>query len=95
MFMTKVKENQVISDLSLNKKNFKAELVNVIDNPKSKLNSYNIIAIMTEWDEFQNYDWKSIFKDMNKPAFVFDGRNILDIEEIKKIGFKYIGLGRK
>jgi UDPglucose 6-dehydrogenase len=50
---------------------------------------------MTEWDEFRSYDWKSIFKEIKKPAYIFDGRNILDSEIIKKIGFNYLGLGRK
>ena len=42
-----------------------------------------------------NYDWKIIYKNIKKPAHIFDGRNILDFEIIKKIGFNYIGLGRK
>ena len=50
---------------------------------------------MTEWDEFKNYDWDDIYKKMKKPAFVFDGRNILNIEEMDRIGFNYTGLGRK
>ena len=50
---------------------------------------------MTEWDEFKDYDWENIYKKTNKPTYIFDGRNILEIEKIKKIGFNYIGLGRK
>jgi UDPglucose 6-dehydrogenase len=33
---------------------------------------------LTEWDEFIHYDWQKIFDAMQKPAFFFDGRNILD-----------------
>ncbi|WP_300977700.1 UDP-glucose 6-dehydrogenase, partial [Flavobacterium sp.] len=44
------------------------------------------IAILTEWDEFTTYDWQSIYDSMQKPAFVFDGRNILDAEQMKAIG---------
>ena len=66
-----------------------------IEDPISNISNYNLIAIMTEWDEFKIYDWGKIFKAINKPAFIFDGRNILDFEEIKKIGFNYFGLGRK
>ena len=32
---------------------------------------YNLIAILTEWDEFKDYDWKLIYKSMNKPAFIY------------------------
>ena len=49
---------------------------------------------MTEWDEFVSYDWKTVYSNIKKPAYIFDGRNILNIEKIKKIGFNYIGLGR-
>ena len=63
---------------------------------KSKINysEYNIIAILTEWDEFKEYDWDMIYEKINKPAFIYDGRNILDRKKIKKLGFNYIGLGR-
>ena len=33
---------------------------------------------MTEWDEFIDYDWKKIYKKIKKPAYIFDGRNILE-----------------
>jgi UDPglucose 6-dehydrogenase len=45
------------------------------------------IAVLTEWDEFKNYDWEKIYDDMNKPAFIFDGRNLLDKEKINKNWF--------
>ena len=49
---------------------------------------------MTEWDEFKLYDWKEIYGVMQKPAFVFDGRNILDHEHLKEIGFIVYALGK-
>ena len=51
------------------------------------------IAILTEWDEFRSYDWQKIYDSMQKPAFVFDGRNILDTDQMKAIGFVYLGIG--
>ena len=36
----------------------------------------NIVAILTEWDEFKNYDWQLIYNNMSKPAYILDGRNI-------------------
>ncbi|WP_026706985.1 UDP-glucose 6-dehydrogenase [Flavobacterium frigidarium] len=51
------------------------------------------IAILTEWDEFKSYDWQKIYDNMQKPAFVFDGRNILNSAELIKIGFKYQAIG--
>ena len=50
---------------------------------------------MTEWNEFVKYDWKAVYIKIKKPAYIFDGRNILDVNTIKKIGFNYLGIGRK
>ena len=43
----------------------------------------------------KGYKWEIIYKKIKKPAYIFDGRNILNSVKIKKIGFNYIGLGRK
>ncbi|MGW9684614.1 UDP-glucose 6-dehydrogenase [Flagellimonas sp. 2504JD1-5] len=51
------------------------------------------VAVLTEWDEFRTYDWKSIFENMLKPAFVFDGRGVLDRKELEDIGFVYYKIG--
>jgi len=58
------------------------------------LNNSHAIAILTEWDEFITYDWNSIYQNMYKPAFVFDGRNILDADVLNKIGFQFKGIGK-
>ena len=91
----KVIEKQIDSDLSHLNPDYNKSLVNFVEEPFLNISNCNIIAIMTEWDEFIHYDWKNIYNKMKKPAFIFDGRNILEIDKIKKIGFNYIGLGRK
>jgi UDPglucose 6-dehydrogenase len=58
------------------------------------LNSSHAIAVLTEWDEFITYDWNTIYQNMYKPAFVFDGRNILDANVLNKIGFQFKGIGK-
>ena len=52
------------------------------------------LAITTEWDEFKALDFERIFGLMSKPAFVFDGRNILDLKRLKAIGFRVSGTGK-
>ncbi|MGV3461123.1 MAG: UDP-glucose 6-dehydrogenase [Flavobacterium sp.] len=52
------------------------------------------IAVLTEWDEFKAYDWQRIYDNMKKPAFVFDGRNILDADALGKIGFIVSSIGK-
>jgi UDPglucose 6-dehydrogenase len=58
------------------------------------LKDSHAIAILTEWDEFKSYDWNNIYENMYKPAFVFDGRNILDSKLLKAIGFQFTGIGK-
>ncbi len=52
------------------------------------------IAIVTEWDEFKTLDYAKIFAGMQKPAFIFDGRNIVDLAKLREIGFRTHGIGR-
>ena len=97
VFDPKVSESQIYADVNgldkrsqkLNENHLKFE-----DNPYEAVVDSHAIAILTEWDEFADYDWKKIYNSMKKPAFVFDGRNILDKKEIEKIGFIYKGIGK-
>ena len=52
------------------------------------------LVLATEWNEFKELDFKKIKKLMRQPVVV-DGRNIYDPSEIKKLGFKYVGVGRR
>lgn len=52
------------------------------------------IAIMTEWDEFTTYDYRAIYDIMSKPAFIFDGRNILPHAELREMGFQVYAIGK-
>eukprot|EP00884_Botryococcus_braunii_P011777 jgi/Botrbrau1/205/Bobra.0022s0185.1 len=52
------------------------------------------VAILTEWDEFRKLDWQAIYDSMMKPAFVFDGRNILDHAALREMGFIVYALGK-
>ena len=51
------------------------------------------IAILTEWEKFKTYDWKKIYDEMKKPAFLFDGRRILHRKELEMIGFEVCRIG--
>ena len=67
--------------------------INSFDNPYDACKNAHAIAVLTEWDEFAHYDWQKIYDCMQKPAFVFDGRNILNESELKAIGFVYQAIG--
>jgi UDPglucose 6-dehydrogenase len=52
------------------------------------------IAILTEWPQYADLDYQAIYKSMTKPAFIFDGRNILDHQHLFEIGFNVHAIGR-
>ena len=52
------------------------------------------ILLMTDWKEYSALDWAKIYMSMRKPAFVFDTRNCLDAEELRRIGFKVLNVGK-
>jgi UDPglucose 6-dehydrogenase len=52
------------------------------------------IAVITEWEIYKQLDFKKIFASMRKPAFLFDGRNILDHQRLFEIGFNVFPLGK-
>jgi UDPglucose 6-dehydrogenase len=52
------------------------------------------VAVLTEWDVYRTLDYRRIFDSMIKPAFVFDGRNILDHQALHAIGFNVYSIGK-
>ena len=52
------------------------------------------IAVVTEWDEFKTLDFARIQAEMKHPAFLFDGRNILDLARLRSLGFRAHGIGK-
>ncbi len=92
----KVTFNHIITDLNYletrtdeqNKK-----YISSYDNAYDACKNSHAIAILTEWDEFKDYDWQKIYDEMLKPAFVFDGRNLLNSAKMKEIGFHYQAIG--
>jgi len=62
--------------------------------PYEALKDSDAMVLMTEWSEFHLPDFKKMAGIM-KGKVIFDGRNIYDPAEIKKIGFKYFGIGRR
>jgi UDPglucose 6-dehydrogenase len=52
------------------------------------------LVLVTEWDEFRQLDFAKIYELMAKPAFIFDGRNILDLHKLRNLGFRTVGIGK-
>jgi UDPglucose 6-dehydrogenase len=53
------------------------------------------LAVLTEWRQFVDLDYEKIFQEMEKPAFVFDGRNLLDPDALARIGFHVSPVGKR
>ena len=57
-------------------------------------NKAHALAVITEWDAFKTQDFNGIYTQMEKPAFVFDGRKILDYNQLQSIGFTAYEIGK-
>jgi UDPglucose 6-dehydrogenase len=92
----KVGAKQVYADLDYlgtRKPEENQKLVTVCEDPYECCKDAHAIAVLTEWDEFADYDWQRIYDNMQKPAKIFDGRNVLDCKKLREIGFKVQSIG--
>ena len=94
--------NIAIYDPKVSAKQIRQDLAVADDNPYVTIcaDAYeatkdaHAVLILTEWDEFKALDFKKIHDQMQLPAFLFDGRNVLDLDALRKIGFEASGIGR-
>ena len=85
-----VSEVQIRRDLQLPEND---TLLTVCKDPYTATKDAHAVLILTEWDEFKELDFKKIYDQMNLPAFLFDGRNIIDGKVLRKIGFEAYDIG--
>ncbi len=75
----KVGEKQILEALESREDEGNLSRVSVVNDPYEAAKDAHAIAILTEWDEFKSLDFQRLYDNMMKPAFVFDGRNLLNI----------------
>ena len=68
--------------------------IKICDDPYEAVENAHAVAILTEWDQFKYLDYQKIFDKMMKPAFLFDGRSVIDRGELRDIGFRVYSIGR-
>ncbi|MFQ5448997.1 MAG: nucleotide sugar dehydrogenase [Nitrospinaceae bacterium] len=68
--------------------------VEFVDDPYQAAKGAHAIALLTEWRQYKTMDYKKIYQTMEKPAFIFDGRNLLDHKKLFEIGFNVYPLGK-
>jgi UDPglucose 6-dehydrogenase len=92
----KVSQERIYADLDYLETRSAEEnkrLLSVVSEPYDACGDSHGIAILTEWEEFKTYNWQKIYDKMQKPAFIFDGRGVLDRSLIERIGFVYYNIG--
>eukprot|EP01061_Rhynchopus_euleeides_P007850 TRINITY_DN168_c3_g1_i1.p1 TRINITY_DN168_c3_g1~~TRINITY_DN168_c3_g1_i1.p1 ORF type:complete len:477 (+),score=237.42 TRINITY_DN168_c3_g1_i1:154-1584(+) len=95
----KVTKEQMMFDLEQSAENSVvrerlSELVTVETSATAATTASHGVAIMTEWDEFKELDWGAVYTSMKKPAFLFDGRALLDVQKMKAIGYDVFSIGK-
>ena len=71
-----------------------SENIQVVQDPYEASRQAHAIVILTEWEEWVSLDYAAIFQNMKQPAFIFDGRNLLDAKQLRAIGFEVYGIGK-
>lgn len=92
----KVESEQIYSDLEYLGTRSDEEnrnSVKVVPNAEVACKDAHAVAVLTEWDEFKELEWEDIYAKMLKPAFLFDGRRVIDRRALKKIGFDVYTIG--
>ncbi|WP_419642657.1 UDP-glucose 6-dehydrogenase [Victivallis vadensis] len=69
--------------------------ISYCEDPYDAVKGAHAIALLTEWDSFRKLDYRRIYDLMEKPAFLFDGRNLLDHRKLYEIGFNVYPIGQK
>ncbi len=87
-----------VSAVEVNRDLFGANTPNprlsVAADPYAAVVGAHALAVLTEWDEFKRLDFAKIYAVMAKPAFIFDGRNILELDKLRALGFRTSGIGK-
>ncbi len=81
-------------ELSENNRKLIESNVQVADSAESAALGAHAIVVLTEWDEFTTSDFASVYQSMRKPAFLFDGRNLLDRKILAGFGFEVHSIGK-
>jgi UDPglucose 6-dehydrogenase len=68
--------------------------VRYVEDPYEAAAGCHAVAVMTEWDLYRHLDFEKIHRSMSQPAFIFDGRNILDHRRLFEIGFNVYPIGK-
>jgi UDPglucose 6-dehydrogenase len=89
IFDPKVSREQIYMDLGKDA----MEKIQIEDDVYVACAGAHAIAVLTEWDQFKTLDYQRIYDAMQKPAFMFDGRNLIDSDALEAMGFNVWSVG--
>jgi len=87
----KVESSQIFADLGIEANDPRIE---ICSDPYQALKGAHAMLALTEWNEFRDLDFVKIFNTMHKPAWLFDGRNVLDMAKLRSLGFYVYSIGK-
>mmetsp|Transcript_9042 Transcript_9042/g.24217 ORF Transcript_9042/g.24217 Transcript_9042/m.24217 type:complete len:496 (+) Transcript_9042:108-1595(+) len=90
----KVKKEDAITEFGYHGVKVDESRLHFTSTPEEAAEGAHAIVVLTEWDEFKTYPYAQYYSKMMKPAFVFDGRNLLDHAALEKIGFEVHAIGK-
>ncbi len=94
IFDPKVSAEQMYSDLSLNADDVMRANVQVCKDAYEAAAGADAILVLTAWSEFALLDFSKIYNSMKQPAWIFDGRNCLNLELLRSLGFSVCAVGK-
>ena len=68
--------------------------VKYVEDPYRAASGCHALTILTDWDLYRKLDFRKIYRSMVKPAFLFDGRNIIDHKKCFALGFNVYPIGK-
>ena len=88
-----VSDPQALDNAKIDLKHL-GDSISYVEDPYEAAEGCDALAVLTEWNLYKELDYSRIFGSMTKPAFVFDGRNILDHQALFEIGFNVFPIGK-
>ena len=88
-----VTKDSVLSSLGITDES-SLDRLSFCNSPEDACAGTHAIAILTEWDEFKEIDYEKVLTSMLRPAHIFDGRNLLDLQKLKGMGYRAFGIGK-
>ena len=87
----KVGSSQIFADLEVEANDPRIE---ICSDANQALRGSHAMLVLTEWDEFRDLDFAKVYSAMHKPAWIFDGRNVVDAAKLRSLGFYVYSIGK-